>query len=307
MRTAILLSTIVALLLGACTTNPTTGRRQFTTLSIEEEIALGAEAKPGVVSEFGGELAREDIKAYVSDIGRKLAATTAQDDPRMAELQWEFVVLDSDVINAFALPGGKIFISRGLLVKMTNEAQLAGVLGHEIGHVTARHTNERFSRTAATQVGLSVGAILLGGSGEAKLISDLAAQAAPIALMSYDRSQETESDILGVRYMTRLGYDPMGQVQVMEILAQASGGASPPEILSTHPDPGRRANDLRKIIADQYPHTQNSPQFTFKAAEFKSKVLNKLSLAFPHAGEPRRARADDVPAGAIGTLSSCDH
>ncbi len=304
MLTACLGLSVLALL-GACTTNPTTGRSQFTLLSVEDEIALGAQSKPELVQEFGGEVEREDVKRYVRDIGMKLAQTTQADDPNLAKLPWEFIVLDSDVINAFALPGGKVFISRGLLSMMTNEAQMAGVLGHEIGHVMARHTNERFSRAAGVQVGLGIGAAFLGGGVSGRIITSLAGQATQIALMKYDRSQESESDVLGVRYMTRLNYNPTGQVQVMDVLKAAAGDSVPPEILSTHPDPGRRAEDLRKLIADKYPETQNNPQFVFKENEYKAAVLKKLATAYPNAGEPRLADAGThVPSGAMGVLGA---
>jgi predicted Zn-dependent protease len=290
--------------LAACTTNPTTGRRQFTLLSHKEEAALGIQAKPQLVAEFGGEMARADIRGYVSEVGGRLLMSALEQDPKMADLPWEFTVLDSDVINAFALPGGKVFMSRGLAQLMTNEAQLAGVLGHEVGHVMARHTNERFSRAAAAQVTLGIGGSLLGGSASGQMIADLAGKATSLTLMSYDRGQETESDRLGVRYMVKNGYDPRGQVQVMEILRDSMKGARQPEILSTHPLPESRIRDLQALIARDYPSTQNNPAYSLREQEFRDRFLARLRAAYPNAGPSRLAAGahEAPPEGAIGAL-----
>lgn len=301
--TGILLAAVCS---TGCETNPTTSRNQMLLLSLQQESELGTEAKPQMLAEFGGAMARSDINSYVSGIGRRLVGQAVERDPRMSAFQWEFVVLDSDVINAFALPGGKVFMSRGLMQKMTNEAQLAAVLGHEVGHVMARHGNERVSRNLAADLGLQVAAEVLGGSQGGQIISEIASQGTAIFLMSYDRRQESESDSLGAEYMVGLKYDPMGAVQVMEILQAESQGRTPPEILSTHPDPGRRAEDLRRQIAEKYSHTQGNTEYQLKEAEFRTNVLRKLTLAYPHAGEPTLAGADSLaPEGALGVLVGC--
>lgn len=315
MRTARLaLVAAAAMVLGiawggatGCSKNTTTGRSQFLLLSLSQEAQLGAEAKGQLVAEMGGEMSRAEIRSYVTQVGTRLLGPAIERDPQMGSLQWEFTVLDSDVINAFALPGGKVFMSRGLMQKMTNEAQLAAVLGHEIGHVTARHGNERVSRTVSAQFGLEVAASILSGSESGQLIAQVASQGAGLWLMSYDRRQESESDALGADYMVAVGYDPMGAVQVMEILAEASGGQSPPEILSTHPDPKRRANDLRNRIAEKYPHTQGNSAYTLREQEFRTNVLNRLRSAYPHAGTPRLAAyvGEDTPEGALCAFVGC--
>lgn len=276
-----------AAVLTGCQTNATTGRNQFIMMSWEEEAQLGAEAQPQLVQEMGGEVARQDLRQYVTEVGQKLAATTAQDDPNLPTLPWEFTLLDSDVINAFALPGGKVFMSRGLAQLMTNEAQLAGVLGHEIGHVTARHTNERFSRAAGAQLGLGVLGVALGSGADAQTINQLAGQAAELALLSYSRSQELESDKLGMEYMSRAGYDPMAQRQVMEILLKAAGSGGQPEFFSTHPHPESRIGQINDLLAGKYAHTQNNPQYKLGEQEFRQRFLSKLSLAYPSGGVPR--------------------
>lgn len=288
-----------------CSTNPTTKRSQFILLSRDQEVALGAQSKPQLVQEFGGEVARADLRTYVNEVGMRLVQTTAEDDPSLPGLPWEFTLLDSDVINAFALPGGKVFMSRGLAQLMTNEAQLAGVLGHEIGHVTARHTNERFSKAAAAEAGLGIGGALLGSSISAQVVSRLANKGTELALMSYGRGQESESDTLGVMYMTRCKYDPQGQVQVMEILKQASKGSNPPEILSTHPLPETRIHDLENLLKEKYPNATAANGYQLKEKEFRDRFLSKLKAAYPDAGPSRFARdeSERPPAESIGSLA----
>ena len=243
-----------SLTVGGCRTNPTTGRSQFQALSRDQEIALGVQASPQMTNEFGGRVNDAVLQAYVDGIGRALAAQTEADNPK---LPWEFTLLDSDVINAFALPGGKVFITRGLAERLTNEAQMAGVLGPEVGHVTARHINDR----VAGQMGVGVLAVIAGAAANSNEVADAAAQLGNIALLSYSRDEEHESDLLGMRYMSRLNYDPRGQLEVMQILAAASKGARPPEFLSTHPYPEDRVKRIGSLLAGEFKATQNNPQF----------------------------------------------
>jgi predicted Zn-dependent protease len=266
----------VSILLGlaACSTNPTTGRTQFDVLSRDDEIKMGLQATPAMVKQYGGEVKSADARVYVSNLGRRLSGVTEADNP---SLPWEFTLLDSDVINAFALPGGKVFISRGLAVRLTNEAQMAGVLGHEIGHVTARHINDKIARQTGASIILGgLGAAVGGSGGDA--VTALGGQIGQIALLSYDRGQESEADSLGIRYMTRLNYDPMGQLQVMEILKKEAGSGHTPEMLSTHPLPETRIQRIRKIIETDYKFTQNNPQYKLDDAAYRSGFLSKLAL-----------------------------
>ncbi|MBI1190452.1 MAG: M48 family metalloprotease [Tepidisphaera sp.] len=298
----VLLGVMVAWLAG-CSLNKTTGRSQLNVLSRDEEIQIGTQGKAEMVKEYGGEVAKADLRQYVTEVGMKLVKTTAVDDPTYQTLPWEFTLLDSDVINAFALPGGKVFMSRGLAVKLSNEAELAGVLGHEIGHVMARHTNERFADALKMQVGAGLIDAIVGGN----IATTLTNNFGDIALKSYGRAQESEADSLGVRYMVRANYNPYGQQQVMELLDQVTGkDGRPPEFLSTHPDPGKRAKAVAALIAKDYPQTQNNPAYGLHEAEFKSRFLSKVSLAFPGAGPSRlaRTRAELGPADAIGILGS---
>jgi len=258
--------------LGACSTNPTTGRSQLNLLSREDEVRLGTDARPQMLNEYGGEVKSEELRNYVIEIGRKLAAQTEGDNPT---LPWEFALLDSDVINAFAIPGGKVFVSRGLAARMTNEAQMAGVLGHEIGHVTARHINEKMTRSTLANAGLGIIGVAIGAGGDA--IAGLADQAVQLTLLSYDRGQESEADELGMRYMTKVGYNPIGQLQLMQILKAAAGEGKQPEFMSTHPLPDTRIKRIEELLATRYKDTQNNPAFKIGEAEFKSRFLSKLA------------------------------
>jgi len=251
------LGAALALPLASCTTNPATGDRFFSPLSRDQEIAMGVEAKPEMTKEFGGEIGNARIRAYVNDIGRRLAATTEADNP---SLPWEFIVLDSSVINAFALPGGKVFVSRGLMERMTNEAQLAGVLGHEIGHVTAQHSARRIGQATLIQGGVAIAGVAVGAAPAGSAAASTGEMLLPalnvggeVIILKFGRDEESQADSLGLRYMSRIGYNPTGQLQVMEILKDASkGGGGQPEFLSTHPLPETRIKRLQDELKKSY-------------------------------------------------------
>lgn len=278
--------------LAGCTTNPTTGRSQFNSLSRADEIKIGTEAQPGLTQEFGGKVANPELQDYVTSLGKQLAATTEADNPT---LPWEFTLLDSDVINAFALPGGKVFMSRGLAEKMDNEAQLASVLGHEIGHVTARHTSERMTQQVGAGIAAAVAGVIVGGVTDNNTIKTVAPVAfgagSQLIVLSFSRDQELEADSLGMRYMTKLNYDPKGAEQVMELLKRESGGGSGTfdKFLSTHPDPTARVESAKKKLAKEYAHTQGNPQYQLFADRFRQRFLAKL----PPKAPAKKADASD--------------
>lgn len=257
--------------LQGCITNPATGQSYYNALSREEEVAIGEQATPDLIAEYGGVVPDQQAQAYVTGIGSKLAGVTEGDYPT---LPWEFFLLDSEVINAFALPGGKVFMSRGLVEKMTNEAQLAGVLGHEIGHVTAQHVDRRVTRQMGAQLGLGVIGVLLGS--DFALGQQAVEMVVGGVVLSYDRDQELESDRLGMRYMNRVGYSPWGQRQVMEILQEASGARSGLEIFSTHPYPETRIEQIDKLLQEKYPDA--SPTKRVYPARFRREMLDRLAM-----------------------------
>jgi len=199
--------------LQGCTTNPATGEQNLSFVSQEEERRLGAEAHPKILQQFGGEYKDPEIQAYVRSIGQLLARSS-----ELPNEQWTFTVIDSDIINAFAVPGGYIYISRGLIALADDEAQLASVIGHEIGHVTARHYATRHSQTVGAQVGVALLSVLTGvtvGGDAARAVGQLGGTLAQGYLASYSRGQELESDSLGIRYLGRTGYDTAASAEFL--------------------------------------------------------------------------------------------
>lgn len=302
-----------------CTTNAATGRTQLNLMSRNQEIALGEGAAPQLTAEYGGSVGDPGVAAYVRSIGEELAQYTEADYP---SLPWEFTVLDSDVINAFALPGGKVFISRALAEKLTNEAQLASILGHEIGHVTAQHVDERMSR----QYGLAIGGSLLGAlaSGSESQWGAIGAQAAMtgagLYALSFDRNQESESDALGIRYMTRAGYNPIGSMQAMQVLADEAGGSGGgvQDWFTTHPHPATRVGRIRSLLERDHPRAMANPDENVFADRYRSNVLGPLGVAVADSDEPiiaasampeRRARRGirSVPVLGVMNLPGVDH
>jgi predicted Zn-dependent protease len=236
-RTLPLLACVTALSLGACSTNPATGEQSFTAfMSPADEKRVGAEQHPQILEEFGGAYDDPQLGAYVASLGARLAAVSERPD-----LNFTFTILDSPVVNAFALPGGYVYVSRGLLALADNEAELAGVIGHEIGHVTARHSAERYSRSVV----VNLGAGILGAVTGQRAVADLANLGGGLYLKSYSRENEFEADSLGLRYMTALGYEPSAVSQFLaslaaqsELEARLKGADRNPNdfnLLSTHP------------------------------------------------------------------------
>jgi predicted Zn-dependent protease len=273
------LAVVVLMAMAGCAVNPSTGRTQLLLVSREQVNQMGKDSMPELIASYGGEIQSATIRSYVSGVGGSMADLTEADNP---DLEWEFVVLDSDVINAFALPGGKVFISRGLLVRLDDEAQMAGVLGHEIGHVTARHIDERISHSAAVELGVSI----LGAATESELAelgSELFGQG---YLLNFNRGQELEADDQGLKYMSRAGYAPAAMLGVMEVLAEAAGGEAPPELLSTHPHPETRLEAIREALDGPYRHTLNNPQYGRYPGRFRREVLSRLDAAAGPASGP---------------------
>ena len=188
---------------SGCAVNPATGDQQMILISAEEERRIGAAEHPKILQEFGGAYEDPKVSGYIAAIGGRLVAAS-----ELPNTQFTFTVLNSPIVNAMALPGGYVYVTRGLLALAQNEAEAAGVLGHEIGHVVARHTAARVSRAQVTQFGL-IGLVILGGaSGLPTGTGRLASTLASMHLRGFSRSQEFEADKLGLRYISRAGYDP---------------------------------------------------------------------------------------------------
>lgn len=222
--------------------NPITGEEQHVSLSPEQEIAIGLQSTPRMMQQHGGLHPDERAQQHVDAVGARLVNNSIA---RRSGYQYDFHLLaDPRVINAFALPGGQVFITAALYSQLENEDQLAGILGHEIGHVIHRHGAERMAKTELTS-GLTGAAVLASGDYEtaqaAKMIGNL-------INMKYGRDQELESDDFGVRLMVEAGYDAEALIGVMDILERASGGNRKPEFQSTHPSPENRREIIREAI-----------------------------------------------------------
>lgn len=227
--------------------NPVTGEKQRVNLTPEEEVALGLQSAPQMAQEFGGLYQDPKVQQLVKSIGQKLVQNS---DAARSPYRFDFHVLaDARTVNAFALPGGQIFITMALLQRLKTEDELAGVLGHEIGHVVGRHSAEQMA-TSQLMSGLSGAAtIALSEPGSENSSAYIAQYVANMLNMKYGRDDELESDDFGVKYMIQSGYKPEALLQVMRVLAEASGGASQPEFASTHPSPDNRMEKIKTAIS----------------------------------------------------------
>lgn len=218
--------------------NPYTGTKQAISLSPQEEIAIGLQSAPGMEQQHGGLHPNTEYQAFVDNVGNKLVNNSIA---KQTPYKYDFNLLaDANTINAFALPGGKIYITYALFSKLENEDQLAGVLGHEIGHVLGKHSNERITNANFWKV------LAMGGS--AIDMGGVAQQIGQGQLLKNGRGDEIESDVLGVQFMIDAGYNPEELIGVMEILKAAAGPNRVPEFQSSHPDPENRIEKIKEAI-----------------------------------------------------------
>jgi predicted Zn-dependent protease len=229
--------------IAACATNPVTGEREFTLMSESQEIAMGRESDAQVRAEMG---VYNDpaLAKYVSDIGLRLAKLSER-----PSLPWQFTVVDQPAINAFALPGGFIYITRGILPFLDNEAELAGVLGHEIGHVTARHSVRQYTRTIGGVAALGALGVFVPA---ARPFGQISEQALGLLFLKYGRADEMQADQLGARYEASDGWDPAGVPGMLSTLGRLDEAAGErkgvPNWLSTHPDPLTRVSEIEPTV-----------------------------------------------------------
>jgi predicted Zn-dependent protease len=246
MRNYHLISSYILLLLlfTSCARNPVTGKREFVVMSERQEIAMGREYDPQIVQAFGLH-EDEKLQAFIEQKGQEMAAISHR-----SNLEYEFKILDSPILNAFAVPGGYVYFTRGIMAHFNNEAEFAGVLGHEIGHIAARHTVQQQSRNVLAQVGVLAGVIAMP---ELAQFLDPASQALGLLFLKYGRDAERESDRLGVEYSTKVGYDARemaGFFRTLERQQERAGGGSLPDFLSTHPSPADRNKRVAELAAE---------------------------------------------------------
>jgi beta-barrel assembly-enhancing protease len=235
--------------------NPVTGEKQHVgSITTEQEVALGLQAAPEMIRQFGGEEADRERRSIVEEVGAEVVSNS---DAAKSDYKYQFHLLaDDETINAFALPGGQIFITDALLKKLKTRGELAGVLGHEVGHVVARHSAEHMAKAQLTQ-GLTGAAVIATYDPDNPSSSNQAAVAMMIGQLinlKFSRNDELESDTLGVQFMSQAGYDPHALLGVMEVLKQASRGGSSPEFFATHPNPENRETRIKEAIQKVFPN-----------------------------------------------------
>jgi predicted Zn-dependent protease len=227
---------VLAPVLAGCAINPATGQRQLMLVSESQEIQMGQQSDPAVIAQYGL-YADEGLQTYIAGLGARLAARSERPD-----LPWTFRLVDDPVINAFALPGGFIYITRGILAYFNSEAELASVMGHEIGHVTARHSAQQMSQQQLAQVGLIAGVVFLPEDWSS-LMLNVGGAGLQLLFLKFSRDDESQADDLGMRYMVRADYDARempGVYAMLNRVSSAGGGDRMPQWLSTHPDPLNR-------------------------------------------------------------------
>ena len=233
--------------LGGCSVNPVTGEKQLSLISENQELALGAEQYTPTQQTQGGRFYIDpELSIYVRDVGQKLARVSDRPD-----LPYEFVVLNNSVPNAWALPGGKIAINRGLLVELEDEAQLASVLGHEIVHAAARHSVQRMQQGMLISAGVAGLGFALSDNEWAGLIMGGAALGAQLALAQYSQGDELESDAYGIRYMKEAGYDPQAAVELQQLFLKLSEGRQSgwlDGLFATHPPSAKRVQENQELV-----------------------------------------------------------
>lgn len=232
-----------AVFLASCARNPVTGKKEVMLMSEGQELALGKESDPAIIAQFGL-YDNPTLQAFINEKGKQMAAISHRPN-----LNYEFKILDSPVVNAFAVPGGYVYFTRGIMGHFNNEAEFAGVLGHEIGHIAAKHSAKQYTKQMITQV-LFIGGLIV--SEKFRNFADVAQQGLGLLFLKFSRDNETESDKLGVNYSTKVGYDAKEMAGFFNTLQKLSDGAgSIPTFLSTHPDPGDRHNKVLQLAVNE--------------------------------------------------------
>ena len=230
---------VAALLLAACATNPVTHKREFNIVSESQEIQIGQQSHEQVIRQFGVYDEKPELNRLVDTIGHRIAATS--DRPN---LPWHFTVIDTPMVNAMALPGGYIYVTRGMLERINAEDELAGVLGHEITHVTARHAAAQMSRAQVAQLGLALGSVIAGPQA-AQTYGQLVELGVNLLFLRYSRGQESQADLVGTEYTTRAHFNPVGVERMLVGLQRLDKHPTSgiERYFQSHPDPAKRANN----------------------------------------------------------------
>lgn len=234
------ISVFALLMLSACAVNPVTGKKQVVLVSEAQELAMGQQYDPGIIAEFGL-YQDEKMQAFINEKGKEMGAISHRPN-----INYQFRILDSPVVNAFAVPGGYVYFTRGIMAHFNNEAEFAGVLGHEIGHITARHSVVQMSKQQLYSIGFMAGMI---ASEEFRQFADIGQEALGALFLKFGRDDESQSDELGVNYSTQIGYDSHEMANFFGVLSRQmeQTGQRIPEFQSTHPDPANRFERVHEL------------------------------------------------------------
>ncbi|GAA4034398.1 M48 family metalloprotease [Hymenobacter glaciei] len=252
---------VVLSILAGCAVNPVTGKKEVMLVSEGQELAMGAQSDPAVIAQMGL-YPDKKIQDFINEKGKKMGAISHR-----PELTYQFRVVDSPVINAFAVPGGYVYFTRGIMAHFNNEAQFAGVLGHEIGHITARHSAKQQTNSIIGQVGL-MGAMI--ASPRLAQFGQQASQGLQLLFLKFGRDDESQSDGLGVEYSSQIGYDASQMADFFQTLSReqaAKGGEAIPDFLSTHPNPADRFATVHQL-ADQWKQQHGNPKLAVNRDQY---------------------------------------
>ncbi|GAB4092054.1 M48 family metalloprotease [Flaviaesturariibacter terrae] len=265
-------------LINSCARNPVTGKKQVVFTSEASEIQQGAQADPEIVAQFGL-YPDSALQRYIRERGGAVAAVSHRPN-----LQWNYKILDADVINAFATPGGYVYFTRGIMAYFNDEAQMEGVLGHETGHVTARHSVIQQRNQILGQVGILAGVIINPNLGQ---FAQQASQGLGLLLLKFSRDDERQADELGVEYSTKLGYDAHRMADFFNTLkreTQSHGGEALPPFLSTHPDPGDRFVTVNQLATEWQQKTGNTANLKVNRDSYLRRIEGIVYGADPRQG-----------------------
>lgn len=268
------------LIITSCARNPVTGKKELMLMSESQEKALGEQSDPSIVAQFGL-YDDERMQAFINEKGKEMGAISHRPD-----LTYTFRILDSPVVNAFALPGGYVYFTRGIMAHFNNEAEFAGVLGHEIGHITARHSAKQYSAQMAGQLGFIIGVV---ASEDFRQVAGDVSQAMGLLFLKFGRDHESQSDELGVQYSTAIGYDSHEMADFFQTLnrIQEKAGVSIPSFLSTHPNPVDRYEKVHQ-------HSDEA-QAAVDAAQLKINKESYLQMidGIVYGEDPRQGYTDN--------------
>jgi len=278
----IVIPILLMFIVAGCAINPVTGKKELMIFSDQQEISFGSEADPDIRWQFGGTYNDAQLTTYVNSVGQKVAASSDR-----TNIPYHFAIVDSSDVNAFALPGGYVYITRGLLVRLENEAQLAAVLGHEIGHVNARHSMKSMQQKLGFSIIMATLDQAAGGSEKYQEWRGLIKTGSTVAFsavsLGYGRDNELQADALGTEYADKAGYDTQGMVQLLEILKSLSERepSSVEEFFMSHPRTSVRIKEVNTDIA-KLPLQQ--PKGVFNESEYKSRIgdLVTVQKAYEH-------------------------